>query len=513
MSELSQITLVVTNTEQLAAGGSAVMNFDQQGGSIGADASQNWVLRDRNGGVAGQHCLLHLLDNQFCITDTSGATFINGSSMPIGLGRHARLNENDVLGIGPYRIRVSFEQQTGMSLVSSQRNLETLIGADQEMVWEIDEAEIEEEEEIDTPVIDDPLSALDELSATQETLEDYLSERVSEDDEEQRRYLGAEDQIWIGQNLMVQADNERNQDSAIELKHYAPAAESVAATETKPTYRSIEHPLDLLRKRPLEERSQMNSSELDQLEQQIERDLSKQQPSFSTQASAGSTHATAPTDAPESTSAGAEAPHEEFNFDSHNHMVAGPMLKGLGAKAGDPNDMAEMQNLSEEMGESLKAAIQGLLELHQQVSESRYGLMNKNLQPIEDNPLRLGLSYDETIQTMFDSKRSIVHLSAPAAIEESLKTVKNHNEAVLAATTEALSQILRAFSPEVLLKRFHHYRRAGTVTDESDSWAWQMYQSYYRELTSNRQHGFEKLFWEIFDQSYDRELRTKQQEF
>ncbi len=44
--------------------------------------------------------------------------------------------------------------------------------------------------------------------------------------------------------------------------------------------------------------------------------------------------------------------------------------------------------------------------------------MNKSLQPIEDNPLRLGLDYDETIQVMFDSQRSIVQLSAPAAIEE-----------------------------------------------------------------------------------------------
>ncbi|WP_026024260.1 type VI secretion system-associated FHA domain protein, partial [Enterovibrio norvegicus] len=78
---------------------------------------------------------------------------------------------------------------------------------------------------------------------------------------------------------------------------------------------------------------------------------------------------------------------------------------------------------------------------------------------------------------------------------------------------EALGQILRAFSPEVLMRRFNAYRRPGQVTPESaDAYAWNMYKSYYNELTSDRQKGFEKLFWEVFDQAYDRKLREKQQE-
>ena len=106
-----------------------------------------------------------------------------------------------------------------------------------------------------------------------------------------------------------------------------------------------------------------------------------------------------------------------------------------------------------------------------------------------------------------------MHLSAPAAIAESLKTVRDHNEAMQHATADALSQILTAFSPEVMLRRFHHYKRTTDTTQTtSDEWAWKMYCNYYRELTSNRQRGFEKLFWEIFEQSYDRKIREKQRE-
>lgn len=196
-----------------------------------------------------------------------------------------------------------------------------------------------------------------------------------------------------------------------------------------------------------------------------------------------------------------------------NHLVTGPILEGLGVDLSDENDMNRMHLLSQELGESLQACVRGLLDLHQQVSESRFGTLNRNLQPIEDNPLRLGLSYEKTIRTLYDADKSVVHLSAPAAIAESLKTVRDHNEAMQFATSEALSQILNAFSPQVMLRRFHHYKRNSDTTQTStDAWAWNMYCSYYQELTSNRQRGFEKLFWEIFEQAYDRKIREKQLE-
>lgn len=63
------------------------------------------------------------------------------------------------------------------------------------------------------------------------------------------------------------------------------------------------------------------------------------------------------------------------------------------------------------------------------------------------------------------------------------------------------------------MKRFENYRRSyQTPEQNTDAWAWEMYQSYYKELTSDRQQGFEKLFWEVFDQAYDRLLREKQME-
>ncbi len=163
-------------------------------------------------------------------------------------------------------------------------------------------------------------------------------------------------------------------------------------------------------------------------------------------------------------------------------MVTGPLLRGLGADTANSADMNEMHCLSEEMGASLKSAIKGLLNLHQHGSMSRYGVMNKSLQPIEDNPLRLGMNYEETVKMLFDAEPSPVHLSAPEAIEESLQQVVQHDEAVQSAISTALAQILDAFSPETLMRRFNRYRRSGNAGNESpEAWAWNMYQNYYQE--------------------------------
>lgn len=87
-----------------------------------------------------------------------------------------------------------------------------------------------------------------------------------------------------------------------------------------------------------------------------------------------------------------------------------------------------------------------------------------------------------------------------------------HNEANRIAIISALKAILDAFSPDVLLKRFENYRRSNEVKPSNNAWAWDMYKNYYEELTSKRQYGFEKLFWEVYSQAYDKALRDKQTE-
>ncbi|EMI5490672.1 type VI secretion system-associated FHA domain protein TagH [Providencia stuartii] len=184
------------------------------------------------------------------------------------------------------------------------------------------------------------------------------------------------------------------------------------------------------------------------------------------------------------------------------HVAVNPLMQGLGIHL-NLQTSQQANDFLVELGKTVRSAIEGLLALQQQ----QESLQDKQLRPIEDNPLRLNSSYQETMALMFTDARSPVHLSAPSAVAESLHNMQLHYQANQAAISTALSTMLAAFSPEHLLNRFAHYRRASDNTSTDDAWAWEMYNNYYKELSSSRQQGFEKLFYEVYTHAYDRALR------
>lgn len=185
-----------------------------------------------------------------------------------------------------------------------------------------------------------------------------------------------------------------------------------------------------------------------------------------------------------------------------------PLMRGLDVQLPIHNSQ-DANDFLEEIGKTLQAAIKGLLELQ----KLQNGLSDKHLRPIEDNPLRLNMDYQTSMDVLFADQKSPVHLSAPAAVSESLNNLHLHHEANKIAITRALTALLDAFSPDALLSRFSQYRRSSEQRyDTDDAWSWKMYCSYYKELASSRQQGFEKLFSEIYEQVYDHELRRCQQE-
>lgn len=193
---------------------------------------------------------------------------------------------------------------------------------------------------------------------------------------------------------------------------------------------------------------------------------------------------------------------------SQRHLAVSPLLRGLGSSLTVRNSQ-EADDFLEEVGRTLQAAVKGLLELQQR----RNSLSDRHLRPLEDNPLRLNMGYAEVLEVMFSEGKSPVHLAAPAAVSESLRNIRHHDEANRAAIVESLRVLLDAFSPQSLMRRFVQYRRSHELRHElDDAGAWQMYSHYYGELASDRQQGFEMLFNEVYAQVYDRVLREKQRE-
>ncbi|MBF9003341.1 MULTISPECIES: type VI secretion system-associated FHA domain protein TagH [Vibrio] len=486
------LTLLVTNVQLLESGLTAQSTWTESGGTIGSDTFATWRLKDSQNKVRAVHCELVMIDGAFCIKDRCGETYVNGSHMPLGLNQLAKLEHKDEVGVGPYQLRVLMGTTVDEPTVGS---LDTMF-TDGEVDLLADATEDEEERTEETRVDADPLLALDAVKTRTEETESLIDDPVPEVNEESDSIVPEDNLVLNELNYTPQADSEYEMTSSISLKRILgfgsrkKEAKKIAENQSHAEPIPQSHYNDTTLNN-VSEGSPMDDKVLDLLEEEVAKSFQSEQAETQHQSNETSVSPTG----------------------SSKHLLTGPMLQGLGVDISDDNDMKRMHMLSEEMGESLQACVKGLLDLHQQVSEGRFGTMNRNLQPIEDNPLRLGLSYEETVRTMYDSNKSLVHLSAPAAISESLKNVRDHNDAMQHATSEALTQILAAFSPEVLLRRFQHYRRNTDAHASNDqAWAWDMYCNYYKELTSNRQRGFEKLFWEIFEQAYDKKIREKQLE-
>ncbi|MFG0605355.1 type VI secretion system-associated FHA domain protein TagH [Vibrio mimicus] len=488
---LPSLTLLVTNAQHLESGLSAQHTWTSAGGIIGASPAAQWRLVDAQGRVKPVHCEVVMVDGAYCLKDNCGDTYVNGADMPLGLGQMARLGHKDEINIGPYRLRVLFGN--AIEVEEQYGSLDALFASAQEDLladFELDA----EPEAVALPPNADPLLALDSIMGAQDSANSLIETPKTESQPSTQSSLVPQDNLVLqNADFTPQADSEYEMTSSIRLKKILGFAKATFSKQTKPEAPSVASTTPISHYNSSEsnvsEGFTMDEKVLDLLEEEVAKSIQPQleKSAYSNLNTTATNHA--------------------------NHLVTGPILDGLGVDLSDEHDMERMHLLSQELGESLQACVRGLLDLHQQVSESRFGTLNRNLQPIEDNPLRLGLSYEETIRTLYDADKSVVHLSAPAAIAESLKTVRDHNEAMQFATSEALSQILNAFSPQVMLRRFHHYKRSSDATQTStDAWAWNMYCSYYQELTSNRQRGFEKLFWEIFEQAYDRKIREKQLE-
>ncbi|QQE43950.1 type VI secretion system-associated FHA domain protein TagH [Hafnia alvei] len=196
----------------------------------------------------------------------------------------------------------------------------------------------------------------------------------------------------------------------------------------------------------------------------------------------------------------------ESNADIFENVALTPVLRGLGEFLPFRNSQVA-NGFLEEAGRTLQAVVKGLLALNQTQQ-----VANKQLQPIEDNPLRLGLNFQETVAVLYGEQKSQVHLTPSSAVTESLTHMRLHYQASSQATEAALSAVIQSFSPDVLITRFQRYRRDHMVNPNDPNWIWNMYQHYFNELLSGRQIGVEKLFHEVYEQVYDKTLRQLQEE-
>lgn len=445
-----RLALVVANPGALEHGSTPRHSFTAAGGTIG-DQGADWTLTDKAGRVDAIHSEIVYEDAAFCVVDRSGMTRVNDANAPLGLMVGARLREGDVLHIGPYRVTVHLDSPHQEQLEASRHLAQ----------YELDE------------LLEGTSGGHDGLPAGSYALDADPEPLVSD-----RAFVA------LSAPFDVRTDNDplRALDEADRAAAHAPV---------------LMEPWDVRRggaAAPI-------------------------------QADLATTRFEAFTGSPLPFSGVSPMPKSAgkpstpaYRLNNRQAMVGDPseatelLMQGLEVPLG-PLDGQAGQALLREAGQALSAAIKGIAEVYaaQAGDAQPRRLLGRNLQPIEDNPLRLGLAYPETVRAMFASDRSVVHLSPKAAMDESLAQLRAHHGAMTQAIEAGLQAVLRSLSPALLLQRFERYRpeHEPQANANANDRAWQMYTHYYEELASTRQRGFEKLFWDVFEQAYDRVLRAE----
>jgi type VI secretion system protein ImpI len=443
------IALVVANPQALQHGSTPRHRFDTSGGTIGSHGA-SWTLVDKGGRVQPLHCEIRHSDGAFCVIDRSGRTRVNDARDPLGPMVGARLSDGDVLRIGSYEITVHLDDaRPGMP--DASRHLA-----------QYDVCEILNEHRDGLHALPTDRYAFDRTGGAPAADEVFQALAAPHDvpaDLDPLRALDA-----AQRPVPCLPGSQAASDAPPPLAALAPTQPDLAST----------------RHAAIAGTPKIISGDL--------RMSQSREPTLSDPAWTGTTNEAAG-DSPPSASA---------------------LLQGLGVTL-DGLDVQANHTLLLEAGQALAAAIRGIAALYDTTGApaSRMAMNALTLQPIEDNPLRLGQPYPDTVRAMFSRERSVVHLSPMAAVEETMSQLKAHQAAVVKGIEAGLEALLHAFSPELLVRRFRRYRPDENVHGDSSDWVWRMYTHYYEELSSARQSGFEKLFWEIYAQAYERALRAE----
>ncbi|RCK40937.1 hypothetical protein TH25_24335 [Thalassospira profundimaris] len=448
--------------------------FSQRGGLIGSAPDATWQIQDSDGAIPETAARVMVTDGHFTIERVSNANIrINRAKAPIPTGRPVILSDKDEVQIENLKCTVS----TGQSEYLDARpvSVHSMVGAEQgnreglvrDSVYV--EARPVEASEAARETRDDPLDVLDERRvARQQT--DPLSAFS-----EARRSRQSDDEILLQDDVNLQRGAEprvtnSQQDDAD--MHFA----SMPNTRIRRDRYGFEEPV------------QSESG-----------------------ASSASTSSSASYGASRNTDSAIDAVSVDLPH-AVDHVALRPLAKSLGIHLGEMSTEQAARVLSD-IGASLRAALEGLNQIYKSTSErsANFPLATMHLHALEDNPIRFSRDADEALHAFF-SKRGPVHLSAPAAMQESLDHLNSHQAATEKSIDRALDAVLAALLPRALERRFKAYDAAGVPENQEayDAWCWRMYRAYFSELRSQRQQGLQMLFWEVFGNEYRATRRHEQ---
>lgn len=179
-------------------------------------------------------------------------------------------------------------------------------------------------------------------------------------------------------------------------------------------------------------------------------------------------------------------------------------LSGLGV-SDDLKSQLNNPQIWQEMGQSFQLLLLGLVDSlrHRAAVKSQLRLNHTMFQAQQNNPLKFSATIEDVMQNLY-ARKSASFLTSEQSIKEAFKDTKDHDGALMAATTGAILGMLESLSPNALKHQTEQQASMSKfVPGQIDAKCWKSYTQLYNQIKSDVEQKGAVAFSDDFIQSYD----------
>lgn len=526
--------------------------FDENGGTLGRAASNNWSLPDPSRFVSSHHASIRYDQGDFYLVDTStNGVYVNSTTTALGTGNQVRLQQGDKLYLGEYEIHVEFEQSEAAPNMSAD-DFDQWLGPESTDT----SASASEANDLLTPEQEllDPLAALDKASGSgqNEWQGASLADNAAVPEQaftppnpipEPQQPLTGNANVGAGVipddwdiDDLLSGDEPATPEPPVNAGYSQPGGDALIPDEPLiPGDDDLASDFDALLEDPGEgiveepvNQAQVESDELDAF-----LGLDDSAPAFDEQPAVEPSPVPSEPILPEPTPVPdpvvpaapeipappvAEAtpvPVPESLLEPSTPQAAptpppsaatcDQLIQSLGL---DPENMSPetREHFQGVLADTLRETVSGMMKVlgARNAIKNEFRMNVTMIQPVENNPLKFSPNEDEALRNMFTSQ-SNAYLPGTAAIREGFQDVADHQVAVIAGMRAAFRSLLKRFDPDELQVRFDKQHQAGFLASKKGMY-WDAYSEFYSDLSNNMDDAFQDLFGEDFAEAYEQQM-------
>jgi type VI secretion system FHA domain protein len=469
--------ILILEVTSPASTGAGRHTFHEEGGSIGRESDNAWVLPHAK--VSGIHAVISHSNAVYYIEDRSrNGVFLNSSKNRLERGRPQALKSGDRILIDPYEIKVSVTREQGeragqnAGALSAARASAGGFGAA------------------------NPFDADDPFDARPIAASPLQESELADQELDPLELL----------NLVSKRPPQRHAPKARDLDrgsllegHYQPPAvvpgpsfgSPGSATSIPEDYDPLA-PDDALSIAPPPEPPPAPPAELRQAYRAREERIDPIPVAPADESPAARVVSPPVRERPVETPIGPSVGGVDF----------GAVLAGAGL-----NPASISSDVAREFGQILRVVVAGVMDVmrsRQQIKDE-FRMQGTRVRRIDNNPLKFSADVDDALHNLL-MKRNPAYMSPVEAFEDAFADLRHHQIAMLAGMRTAFESMLAEFDPDRLQQEFDRQLNKGLVPAKLRYW--DSYRERQLQAIKDPEATFRRLFGEEFARAYEDQLRA-----